>query len=125
MSISPKLSHSTPHTRDRAWAERHEARRLAHPVLVRLMSAYTWQLKFVVRSHHVELLQQDLEEIDTLVNRLAIPATTRDRVFLMPECIDRERLAHAYAALVPACVSTGFRLGERLHIHVFGHTRGT
>ena len=49
MSISPKLSNSTPPPeRDSRWAERHELHRHAPEVIRRLMAEYDCQLKFVV-----------------------------------------------------------------------------
>jgi 7-carboxy-7-deazaguanine synthase len=124
MSISPKLSHSSPHERAPEWVERHEARRFAPEVISRLMNAYpNWQLKFVVRWRELPQLARDLDEIDEMLAHLAI--TDRRGVMLMPECTDREELAVAYERLMPHCIESGFRLGERLHIHMFGHRPGT
>ena len=39
--------------------------------------------------------------------------------------VDPARLAADYAALVPVCQRTGLRLGQRLHIQIFGYTPGT
>lgn len=122
VSLSPKLAHATPHDRDPAWAKRHDERRRNLDVLRALMTM-PWQLKLVVRAHDPVLLIHDLEEVNELVDALAI--TDRDRVLLMPECIDPARLHADYAALVPICRTTGFRLGERLHIALFGHRPGT
>jgi 7-carboxy-7-deazaguanine synthase len=122
VSLSPKLRHSTPWTRDPAQAERHERARLNLPVLARLMANYPWQLKFVVRAAAVVA---DVAEVEALLRELAVPDEQRSRVLLMPECTDSEALREAYRALLPICVGRGFRLGERLHIHMFGHTPGT
>jgi 7-carboxy-7-deazaguanine synthase len=122
VSLSPKLAHATPHDRDPVWAARHEARRRNLDVLRELMTM-PWQLKLVVRAHDPSSLARDLEEVHALVEALAID--TKDRVLLMPECIDPARLHADYAALVPVCRETGFRLGERLHIALFGHRPGT
>jgi len=124
VSLSPKLGHSTPHTRDPVWAQRHDARRRRIDVLRELM-VLPWQLKLVVRAHDAGALALDLEEVDALVAALAIDDAHRDRVLLMPECIDPVRLHADYAALVEVCRRTGFRLGERLHIALFGHRPGT
>lgn len=122
LSISPKLGHSTPWARDPAQAQRHERLRLQPEVLARLVAAHPWQLKFVVRAG---ALAEDLEEIESLLRALAIARADRCRVLLMPECTDSAGLRAAYAALLPACIERGFRLGERLHIHIFGHVPGT
>lgn len=125
LSASPKLAHSTPWERAPQLADRHEQRRLALDVLGRMLERYSWQLKFVVRAHDPGALDADLEEIEDLVQKLSVPVQHRDRVLLMPECIDQKRLSADYRALVPALQKTGFRLGERLHIELFGHTPKT
>lgn len=122
VSLSPKLRHSTPWARDPAQAERHERLRLDLSALTRLMAAFPWQLKFVVRA---DALADDLAEVEALLRELGVPASQRARVLLMPECTDSDALRLAYRALMPVCVERGFRLGERLHIHMFGHTPGT
>jgi 7-carboxy-7-deazaguanine synthase len=122
MSLSPKLSHSTPSERDHAWAKKHEERRLRPEILRRLMQ-FEWQLKFVVRGRDPVLLEADLAEIEALLVELEVD--TRERVLLMPECIDPARLRRDYATIAAACQRTGFRLGPRLHIEIFGHTPGT
>ncbi|MET0250651.1 MAG: 7-carboxy-7-deazaguanine synthase QueE [Novosphingobium sp.] len=64
----------------------------------------------------------DLAEVLALRERFAIPS---DRLFVMPEgtasAILRERLRW----LAPACLEHGLRLSDRLHIHLYGDTRGT
>lgn len=122
LSLSPKLSHSTPWSRDPAQARRHERLRLQPEVLARLVASYPWQLKLVVRA---AALADDLAEVDALLRALAISPRDHDRVLLMPECTASDDLRAAYRALLPVCVARGFRLGERLHIHIFGHTPGT
>ncbi len=124
MSLSPKLAHSVPWSRDPDWAARHDARRRRLDVIATLM-AHPWQLKFVVRAADPEALRVDVDEIEGIVAALGVPTEHRDRVLLMPECIDPNRLQADYAALVDVCRTTGFRLGERLHIALFGHRPGT
>ena len=122
LSLSPKLAHSTPWLRAPKLAQRHEQTRLDLEVLGRLLAGFNWQLKFVVRA---EAAGGDLAEIETLLARLDVPASERSRVLLMPECTDAAALVSCERALVAACVERGFRLGERLHIALFGHTPGT
>ena len=64
----------------------------------------------------------DVEEVLALQRAHAIPAT---RIFLMPEGTDSAALRAREAWLVPLCLAHGFRLSDRLHIHLFGDTRGT
>ncbi len=65
---------------------------------------------------------EDIEEVLALVKAHMIPPR---RVFLMPEGTDSETLRARMEWLVPLCLSHGFRLSDRLHIHLFGDTRGT
>ncbi len=48
-----------------------------------------------------------------------------DHVFLMPEGTDSETLRSREKWLAPLCVEHGFRMSDRLHIHLFGDSRGT
>lgn len=125
LSISPKLAHSTPWLRDPAWAERHERRRIDRTALRRLLDGWPWQLKFVVRAGDDAALAEDLGELRALLADLRVPRSAHERVLLMPEGVDAAGLVAAYRALAPALAREGFRLGERLHIQLFGHTPGT
>ena len=117
-SISPKLSNSTPTPeRDPAWAKKHEATRLQPEVISEWIYKYDFQLKFVVSS------ENDLVEIKNLLSLL--PSVPSDRILLMPEGIDSKTLASRSPWLVEICKREGFRFCPRLHIELFGHTRGT
>ncbi len=48
-----------------------------------------------------------------------------DRIFLMPEGTDSATLRAREAWLAPLCAEHGFRRSDRLHIHLYGDTRGT
>lgn len=124
MSLSPKLANATP-TGRRVWAARHDALRWRPATIRRLMQAYPWQVKFVVRAADEPGRAADLAELRGMLAALEVAASARDRVFLMPECTDPVRLHSDYAALVPLCREYGFSLGQRLHIAIFGHTPGT
>lgn len=124
VSLSPKLAHSTPWERDPKWAARHERRRWQPEVVVRLMR-FPWQLKLVVRARDPAALEADVAEVEDLLSTLGVAPQQRERVLLMPECTDPARLPADYATLAPVCRRTGFRLGPRLHITIFGHTPGT
>jgi 7-carboxy-7-deazaguanine synthase len=122
MSVSPKLSNSTPSVEDPrdpngVWRERHEARRIDLGALQGLIDAYpNRQLKFVVAS------PADLGEIEDLLARLR--AFAPEDVMLMPEGVtipSPERVAW----VVEACVERGWRYCQRLHIELFGNQRGT
>ena len=114
MSISPKLASSTPRE-PRAWAARHERMRLQLDVLRRLVTAYPYQLKFVV------VKPQDLAEINSLAETLA---ANPGRVILMPEGTRAATLRRRGLWLVEICKREGYRFSPRLHIDLYGNRRG-
>lgn len=116
MSISPKLSNSTPHQRDGGrWAAQHDRLRIQEDVLRDLMAGYPHQLKFVVEK------PEDLDEILKLCEQLQ--ADPR-HVVLMPEGRDAVTLRERCLWLAEVCKRTGFRLSPRLHVDLWGDRRG-
>lgn len=118
MSISPKLANSLPVGTD--WEERHEKARLNFKVLSELIASYNHQLKFVVGAQTAE---DDIREIEEILSQL--PQVEPERVLLMPEGTDSAGLKEAMQALVPVAMPRGWRLTPRLHVDLFGNTRGT
>lgn len=120
MSISPKLAHSTPPPDTPGdWHHRHEAARLNIGVLTQLLNRYACQLKFVVGTH----VANDLEEIEALLAQL--PAVKPESVILMAEGVDAPTQLERMRLLVTPCIERGWRLTPRLHIDLFGNTKGT
>lgn len=116
MSISPKLSNSTPWEREGGrWAALHERLRKQLEVMKRLMAEYPYQLKFVVQR------AEDMVEILDLAKKLE---AERERVILMPEGTDREALRERSLWLVEMCLKEGFRFSPRLHIDLWNGRRG-
>jgi len=64
----------------------------------------------------------DVDEVLALRRAHGIPG---DRLFLMPEGTDSETIRARQKWLSPLCVEHGLRLSDRLHIHLYGDTRGT
>jgi len=112
MSISPKLSNSTP---EGVFRERHEKLRQQPDVLRRLIAEYDYQLKFVIAR------EDDIGEVCTLVSQLDVPAA---KVILMPEGISAEILRERGLWLAEICKRHGFRLSPRLHVDLYGNRRG-
>jgi 7-carboxy-7-deazaguanine synthase len=118
MSISPKLANSTPDS-ESGWQERHEATRLDRAPLRKLVETYDVQLKFVVDPARPE----DFAEIEDIL--ASLPPVMPDRILLMPEGTDSAILHERQRNLVAPCLQRGWRLAPRLHVDLFGHTRGT
>lgn len=127
MSISPKLSTSTPLEGDPrdptgAWRKRHDERRTSTTALQSLIDAARaspardLQLKFVACA------PADLAEIDALLARLT--GWTPGDVMLMPEGVATPDPA-ATRWVIDACLERGWRYCRRLHIDLFGNRRGT
>ncbi|HEV7300957.1 MAG TPA: 7-carboxy-7-deazaguanine synthase QueE [Tepidisphaeraceae bacterium] len=118
-SLSPKLSNSTPHEREGGrFAIAHERQRLNVQVIQQFIDASPdFQLKFVVAN------EQDLTEISDLLAQLNgwHPAD----VLLMPEGIDAATLAGRAGWISDICKRTGYRYCPRLHVELYGNTRGT
>lgn len=118
MSISPKLANSTPSVeRAGAWSGRHEERRINLPALQQLIDTFpSRQLKFVVSG------PGDFVEIEGLLSRLT--GWAREDVLLMPEGVGAPS-AELRGLLTRECIARGWRYCGRLHIELFGNTRGT
>ena len=118
-SLSPKLSNSTPREREGGrFADAHEKNRLNIPVIQKFIdTSPDFQLKFVVCG------EEDLNEIQELLAKLR--NWQPSDVLLMPEGIDAATLAQRGAWLADLCKQTGYRFCPRLHVELFGHTRGT
>jgi 7-carboxy-7-deazaguanine synthase len=113
MSISPKLANSTPS--DPRWTGQHERLRIQPAVLAELIARYEYQLKFVIER------PDDLDEVRALLETLN---ADRERVILMPEGTDTERLRERSLWLAEVCKSEGFRFSPRLHVDLWGPRRG-
>lgn len=121
MSISPKLANSDPGAEaGEGWTERHRRLRSDLTPLKRLIAVYPYQLKFVVNP---EGRNDDVSEIRAILDELG--GVTRDRILLMPEGTDSETLRRRGRKVAEICVREGFRFCPRLHIELFGNTRGT
>lgn len=118
-SLSPKLSNSTPDLRlPESWRQKHEHLRRQPAIVKEWINRYPYQLKFVVTS------ARDLEEIQLLlseVNQIISPS----KVLLMPEGTSNQVIRGRDETLVDLCKRNGYRYCNRLHVEIFGHTRGT
>jgi 7-carboxy-7-deazaguanine synthase len=114
MSISPKLSNSTPDGSE--LAESHEALRLNVNVLRKLMYDYKYQMKFVADS------REDLAEILQTIEKIG--NVDSDKVMLMPQAVVREELLAKSPMVAEMCKQTGFAFCQRLQILLWDGARG-
>ncbi len=113
MSISPKLTNSTPD--DLKLAAIHEDSRLDIAVLRKLIDSYNYQLKFVVDG------EADLAEIKQTIK--TIGKVDLEKVMLMPQAATRNELLVKSPMVAEMCKSTGFTLCQRLQILLWNNER--
>ncbi|WP_440593974.1 7-carboxy-7-deazaguanine synthase QueE [Schlesneria sp.] len=116
MSISPKLSNSSPRDSVR-WKERHQRDRHRPGVIQQLLETSRYQLKFVVDQ------PEDLDEIVAYLT--GFRTVSPECVWLMPQGVKQEELVQKEAWLAPAAARLGFRFCPRKQIEMFGNVRGT
>ncbi len=140
MSISPKLSNSTPFScatgsasasmcdppcatgsasasmYDPRWPHRHESNRHRPQVVNRLISEYDYQIKFVIDT------PADCQEAEEYLT--SMPQIDRARVMLMPQGTDPEELAAKTQWLEPYCAAHSLLFCPRRHVEWFGPGRG-
>lgn len=106
VNVSPKLAHS-----------RNPVDKRRNPASLAAFAGdpRAW-FKFVVAD------PADLAEVVELGELFAIPP---QRVLLMAEGIDSATLRTREKWLAPLCLEHGYMLTDRLHIHLYGDTRGT
>ena len=115
MSISPKLSNSTPE--DKLYAASHEKSRLDLVVLSELIDHYDYQLKFVVDN------ESDLPEIKETIVKLG--NVDSEKVMLMPQATTRDEFIAKSQMVAEICKQTGFAFSQRLQILLWNNERGT
>jgi len=105
-NVSPKLSHSG-----------NSAALALHPERLAqwAQNPRAW-FKFVVAA------PGDVAEVLAIQQEHGIAAS---RIFLMPEGRDSQTLRERSGWIAQSCLQHGFNLTDRLHIHLYGDTRGT
>ena len=105
-NVSPKLAHSG-NPADLALVPERLQHWAAEPRAI---------FKFVIAE------PADVDEVLALAERFAIP---RERIWLMAEGTDTATLEAREVWLAPLCIAHKLTLSKRLHIQLFGDTRGT
>ncbi|MGN0911376.1 MAG: 7-carboxy-7-deazaguanine synthase QueE [Thermoguttaceae bacterium] len=117
MSISPKLSNSSPYGAASADLRLHEANRRRPEVVRKLIATYPYQLKFVVD------VPEDLLEVEEYLKELgnARPGC----VFLMPMAIEVAEMREKEEWIHPFAEKRGYRYCPRMQLVWYGNKRGT
>ena len=126
ISLSPKLSNSTPIPgtwmpfANREVTEgdkkKHEKWRCNYEAMKQLIDNHPdYQLKPVISN------LKELGEVKELQKILDIP---NDKVWLMPEGLTEEQLKERRVWLMELCTELGYNFADRLHIIAYGDTRG-
>ena len=126
ISLSPKLSNSTPIPgtwmpfTNREVTEKdkqqHEKWRRNYEAMWELIHNHPdYQLKPVISN------EKDLKEVKDLQKSLNIP---NDKVWLMPEGLVEEELNKRRVWLMELCTEQGYNFTDRLHIIAYGDKRG-
>lgn len=119
-SLSPKLANSTPlaGSISEGWVKRHESTRLRPEILRDWVTRHDFQFKFVVAD------RGDVQEIESLLAMMDTPVPPW-KIQLMPEGTTSQKIRLRQAELLELCKEKGYRYCDRLHIHLFGNTKGT
>ena len=118
ISISPKLSNSTPsYLQSPRWHYRHEQARHTPEIVQQLIREHDYQLKFVVDQ------RADCDEIEEFLR--LVPDADPMRIYLMPQGMELDELVRTASWLEDFCVDRGFQFCPRKQIEWFGSIRGT
>lgn len=118
VSMSPKLSNSTPWRKDGGrFARMHENHRLNLAVVQKFINLYDYQLKFVVEK------RRDFDEIEGILKRLK--GTTPSKILAMAQARTKRELHEKAPWIVDLCKAHGFRYTPRLQIELYDNRRGT
>jgi 7-carboxy-7-deazaguanine synthase len=118
LSISPKLSSSTPF--DTKYEKMHSANRI-NPVALKKFNELNLDGKYDIQWKFVYCKERDIDEIKELQKGIGFP---NDSVYLMPEGINESNLNERRIETVEMCKRHGYNFTDRLHIIIWGNKRG-
>lgn len=117
ISISPKLSNSTPFGAPDAAIKLHETNRKRIDVVKKLIARYPYQLKFVVNQ------PEDLLEIEEYLQELG--DFKNDCVYLMPMATDVQTMRQKAIWISAYAAPRKYRYCPRMQLEWYGNRRGT
>lgn len=119
-SLSPKLAHSTPEASavGQAWHDRHEQTRWQPDIVRAWCESYEHQLKFVVST------EQHCLEVEQMLAEAGI-VTAAENILLMAEGKIATTLQESAREVVEWCKQRGWRYCPRVHVDLYGNTKGT
>ena len=117
ISISPKLSNTTPLAGDSAIISGHERERSKPEIVQQLMLRYNYQLKFVVDS------KEDMQDVEEYLSQLH--GVVSNRVLLMPQAVEAETMHQKALWIEPFCSARGYRYCPRMQLIWYGNKRGS
>ena len=115
MSISPKLSNSTP--QNTPWQSKHDQRRHRPEVIQKFNHAFDCQFKFVICT------PQDIDEVKQYLSEF--PEVHSRQIYLMPEGTNTETIHDRLEWMSDIATTYGWNISPRSHIEQYGHQRGT
>ena len=119
-SLSPKLKNSVPDPEifGKTWADRHESARWRPEIIREWTSGYDHQIKWVVADF------EDILEVEEMLKKADLN-TPPEQILLMPEGRTVAELQQRAPQVLEWCKARGWRYCPRLHIDLYGNTRGT
>lgn len=117
MSISPKLSNSTPFGANKDVIRRHQYNRTRMDVVRQMIKKYDYQLKFVIDR------PEDFLEVEKYLEDL--PGAKPTRVLMMPQARSLEEMREKETWMLEYAQQKGFRYSPRMQLEWYGNKRGT
>jgi 7-carboxy-7-deazaguanine synthase len=114
VSISPKLSDSTP-TDNSTIARTHEHNRLNITAIQSFIDQHDYQLKFVLNSI------DQLPEIEEILSQLT--SIEKNKIMLMPQAETKKEYRQIAPAIAQICIDNNYRFCPRLHIELWDQQR--
>lgn len=118
LSVSPKLSSSTPF--DTKFEKMHTQHRINLDVL-KTLNNHSKNIDKDIQWKFVYCSEKDLDEIISLQKIIGINS---EDIYLMPEGITDSEITNKRIELIDVCKKYSFNYTERLHILIWGNKRG-